>query len=668
MPILRSIRSRLILWFLVIALAPLAAVLYVSRQLSDAAIERTSVASMAAIAEAKAAQLDAYARERIRNVSSITTGLAFTGAAQELGATYAADGTRDDAAYQAALAKFKARIDDFAKVCEFPQFLIIDAKGRVVYASAESPMLHRSLGEALYASSGLARALESVRRDRTTRITPPSLAAEGVRPSIEVVGPLVKGDDLVGFAAVTLAPAEIDAIVTDYTGLGKTGDIVGLSSVGQQVIATTPSRGNADLAYTPIVKRGDTALRRYQEIVSGSPFRGRASDVEGDDAVGAWVRIPSLGWGLSVTQHADEVFAVARAQQQVITNVALITIVPVVLLGFFVARSLSRPVSVAAEAAKRVACGDLAEPVKIVGSGEPRALLESMHAACGSLVGLLQRMRESSNALAATAQVIRTSARAQSEVAHRFGTAGSEISTAVRELTANQRELNQSVQKVAADARGASTAAADGREALLTLAQAIDSLAQGATSISARLAAIQERAERIETVVASVAKVANQTNLLSVNAAMEAERAGEAGAGFRAVAREIHRLSAQTADATLAIESIVAEMREAVAAGVGDMDQYATTVRDGVATVTAIGARIGQVIGGVERLSQEVEVFARGMDAQALGVAQVGDSMTVLTDGASRTAGSAEQFNSASAELESQANALARDVESFRLP
>jgi methyl-accepting chemotaxis protein WspA len=306
--------------------------------------------------------------------------------------------------------------------------------------------------------------------------------------------------------------------------------------------------------------------------------------------------------------------------------------------------------------------------VKIVGSGEPRALLESMHAACGSLVGLLQRMRESSNALATTAQVIRTSARAQSEVAHRFGTAGSEISTAVRELTANQRELNQSVQKVAADARGASTAAADGREALLTLAQAIDSLAQGATSISARLAAIQERAERIETVVASVAKVANQTNLLSVNAAMEAERAGEAGAGFRAVAREIHRLSAQTADATLAIESIVAEMREAVAAGVGDMDQYATTVRDGVATVTAIGARIGQVIGGVERLSQEVEVFARGMDAQALGVAQVGDSMTVLTDGASRTAGSAEQFNSASAELESQANALARDVESFRLP
>jgi methyl-accepting chemotaxis protein WspA len=664
----RSIRSRLIVWFLAIALAPLVVVLYASRQLSESTIERGAIASMAAIAEAKAAQLDAFARERVRNVSSIATGLAFVGAAQELGASFSADGTRDEAAYAAALAKFKARIDDFAKVCEFPQFLIIDLKGRVVYATSESPLLHRSLGEPVYASSGLARAVEAVRRDRTTRLTPATLTSEGIRPSIEVVGPLVRGEELVGFAAVTLDPADIDAIVTDYTGLGKTGDIVGLATVGPQVIATTPSRANPNLAYTPIVKRGDERLRRYQEIVSGSPFRGRATDIEGHDAMGAWVRIPSLGWGLAVTQHADEVFAVARAQQSVVTTVALVAILPVALLGFFVARSLSRPVSVAAATAKRVAAGDLTVPVAVVGSGEPRNLLESMHAACGNLVDLLQRLREASIALASTAQIIRSSSAEQSDLARRFGTAGTDVAATVRELTANQQELNRSVQKVAGDARDASTAAAEGRMALLSLAQAIDALAQGAQNISAHLSAIQERAERIDTVVASVAKVANQTNLLSVNAAMEAERAGEAGAGFRAVAREIHRLSTQTADATLAIEAIVAEMRAAVSTGVTDMAHYGSTVRQGVSTVTTIGTQLGHVIGGVERLSAEVELVARGMQAQALGVSQVGDSIRSLSDGASRTAASVEKFNSASAELESQARGIARDVESFRLP
>jgi methyl-accepting chemotaxis protein WspA len=359
---------------------------------------------------------------------------------------------------------------------------------------------------------------------------------------------------------------------------------------------------------------------------------------------------------------------VARAQQSVVTTVALVAILPVALLGFFVARSLSRPVSVAAATAKRVAAGDLTVPVAVVGSGEPRNLLESMHAACGNLVDLLQRLREASIALASTAQIIRNSSAEQSDLARRFGTAGTDVAATVRELTANQQELNRSVQKVAGDARDASTAAAEGRMALLSLAQAIDALAQGAQNISAHLSAIQERAERIDTVVASVAKVANQTNLLSVNAAMEAERAGEAGAGFRAVAREIHRLSTQTADATLAIEAIVAEMRAAVSTGVTDMAHYGSTVRQGVSTVTTIGTQLGHVIGGVERLSAEVELVARGMQAQALGVSQVGDSIRSLSDGASRTAASVEKFNSASAELESQARGIARDVESFRLP
>jgi len=87
-----------------------------------------------------------------------------------------------------------------------------------------------------------------------------------------------------------------------------------------------------------------------------------------------------------------------------------------------------------------------------------------------------------------------------------------------------------------------------------------------------------------------------------------------------------------------------------------------------VSTVTTIGTQLGHVIGGVERLSAEVELVARGMQAQALGVSQVGDSIRSLSDGASRTAASVEKFNSASAELESQARGIARDVESFRLP
>ena len=494
------------------------------------------------------------------------------------------------------------------------------------------------------------------------------MAEDGVRPSLQVVGPLVKDNAIVGFAAVTLAPAEIDAIVTDYTGLGKTGDIVGMCRIGGEVVVTTPTRDNKEAAYAIRGGLGSKFSPQMQEIVIGNPHRGRGIDVDGHEVFGAWVRVQSLGWGLSVTQHVEEAFALAHAQQDTVETVAMITVLPVILIGFLVARSISRPIAIAAGAAGRLAKGDLSQEVAVTGSGEPRALLESTRDAVGSLVGLLGRLRDAGAALGATARSIRANARDQGEVAQQFGAASVQISSAVREITSAQRELNDSVQSVAADVRGTTGAAADGRAALLKLSHEIDALASGAASMSSRLEAIRGSAEKINNVVASVTKVANQTNLLSVNAAMEAERAGEAGAGFRAVAQEIRRLAAQTADATLAIEAIVQEMRDAVSSGVSDMERYSASVRSGVSTVSALGSQLGSVITGVETLANEIDLVARGMEAQALGVAQVSDSITTLSEGAARTASTAGQFNAASLELERRAGELAREVEGFKLP
>jgi len=329
-----SLRFTLAGLFLVTTVVPLLVVLYLTAAPPLEAIERQTIATMAGIAEAKGARLEALGRERVRNISSVSDGFAFVGAVEALEATYASDGTRDEAAYDAALAKFRQRIDDFAAACELPRFMIADASGRIVYATVETPLLHRSIKD-----TPISKVLDRVRKEKRPFITPPMPAAKGERPVLEVVGPLIKDGEVIGYASGSIAPKEIDAIVTDYTGLGATGDIVGVCHLSGDLVVTTPMRANPDAAYAVRGKFASEFAPRFQEILYGNPLRGRGTDIDGDEVFGAWVRVQSLGWGVGVTQHVEEAFALARAQQAaqtaLVRNVLLIAIVPAVLLGFF---------------------------------------------------------------------------------------------------------------------------------------------------------------------------------------------------------------------------------------------------------------------------------------------------------------------------------------------
>src|ERR1700681_3630636 len=111
---------------------------------------------------------------------------------------------------------------------------------------------------------------------------------------------------------------------------------------------------------------------------------------------------------------------------------------------------------------------------------------------------------------------------------------------------------------------------------------------EASASINERLAVLSDKAGNIGTVVTTITRVADQTNLLSLNAAIEAEKAGEYGRGFAVVATEIRRLADQTAVATYDIEQMVKEMQQAVSAGVMGMDKFSEEVRRGVADVRSV--------------------------------------------------------------------------------
>jgi methyl-accepting chemotaxis protein WspA len=173
------------------------------------------------------------------------------------------------------------------------------------------------------------------------------------------------------------------------------------------------------------------------------------------------------------------------------------------------------------------------------------------------------------------------------------------------------------------------------------------------TSISNRLKTINEKADNITSVVTTITKVADQTNLLSLNAAIEAEKAGEYGRGFTVVAREIRRLADQTAVATLDIEQMVRDMQAAVVSGVMEMDKFISEVRNNSEDVRKIGAKLAVII-------QEVQALSPRFD-------EVNVIMTELASDSQETRASLHETYSAIQQLHEAAQELEKALTRFKV-
>ena len=250
-----------------------------------------------------------------------------------------------------------------------------------------------------------------------------------------------------------------------------------------------------------------------------------------------------------------------------------------------------------------------------------------------------------------TANMMAGSSRQQESMTQNFGSSSVEIAAAVRQITVTGEELLRNMKKIAQASSESAQNASEGRVGVQAIGSTMENLSSATTNVAERLSMIFDKASSINTIIDTITKVSDQTNLLSVNAAIEAEKAGESGRGFLVVAREIRRLADQTASATLDIEKMVQQMQAAVSGGVMEMDRFSEQVRRGVTTVGDVGLRLTKVIDQVSGVESSFCEVTEGMQQQAQGADQIRQAMDGLTQNASRAQEATSEFSSASESL-----------------
>jgi methyl-accepting chemotaxis protein WspA len=343
------------------------------------------------------------------------------------------------------------------------------------------------------------------------------------------------------------------------------------------------------------------------------------------------------------------------------------SVLAVGLLGVITTRSIVRSTRVLSRRVNEMASGasDLTARVEVDSRDEIGHLAAGINAMIAKIRTVVSRVRESSVQLLATASELAATARQQDATVQGLSTSTAEVAAAVREISATSKELSGTMNEVNERSTRTATLASAGRTHLAAMEATMQQLVDSTASISSKLGIIREKADGINVVVTTITKVADQTNLLSINAAIEAEKAGEYGRGFLVVAREIRRLADQTAVATLDIENMVRHMQDAVSAGVMQMDKFSGEVRNGAASIAEVNGQTGEIITEVQGLTPRFRQVNESMRQQSIGAEQINEAMVQMADSSRQTASALDELKRATAHLRQSVELLNQEINQF---
>ncbi|WP_455566985.1 methyl-accepting chemotaxis protein [Pseudomonas capsici] len=343
----------------------------------------------------------------------------------------------------------------------------------------------------------------------------------------------------------------------------------------------------------------------------------------------------------------------------------VIAVILTVLVATVFTRSVARPVKALLETTKRIAEGDLRTQVEITGADELTELQSATAAMLASLKSTIQHISDSSGLLASAAEEMSSITQESTNGIQRQSMETEQAATAVNEMTAAIEEVARNAVSASESTQASERSAKTGQECVSKTINALEKLSSTVDRTSTEVEGLANQAQNITKVLDVIRAIAEQTNLLALNAAIEAARAGEQGRGFAVVADEVRALAHRTQSSTQEIEQMIQGIQKDSTLAVQSMKQSSEEADATLLIAQESGSAIKEITTAISQINERNLLIATASEEQAHVARSVDQNLVSIRDLSVQSSSAADQTSTASQELSRLAVDLNRLVSRF---
>ena len=490
-------------------------------------------------------------------------------------------------------------------------------------------------------------------------------------PCITVATPIKNSNGaIIGVMAADISLQALKGIA-ENAKIGKNGYVEIVDNVG-----TVIAHPNNDKVLN---KESFAQLEYVQKVINGQSGWVESLSTRGDKSITAFAPIAKYKWGIIVNQPEEEIFNVAISSTYIILSILIISILLATVTAFYIARGIAGPLQKVVKSVELIADGDLSQTLVAEGVLEVNQLVTGVNHMTASLRTIIVHTASVAESVAASAEELTAAAtevgRASEEVANTIQDVAhgatvqtklsNESASIILDMNSCIRETVQAACDVAEVSTTSEQSADNGIKQVDHAVSLMNHIQDEVGKTGKMIDILGQKSRQIGQIVEVITNIAGQTNLLALNAAIEAARAGEQGRGFAVVADEVRKLAEQSQTAAKEIAEIIGAIQSETAQAVQAMDKSGKEVTEGAQVVVASKVAFEGIYCDVKNMRQKVEAIVVLVNKQQNGSVQVEQAIKGIADSARVNSNSSQEVAAASEEQNASVQEIVTAVSSL---